>query len=345
VRSASPTGKRSWRRPLSAAVALAVIAVTYAVVLPAIADYGEVWESVSAMSRTEAAALASVTVVYLASFGPAWSAALPGLRHRQAVTVALAGTATANVAPAGAAVSVGISFTMLRGWGFERAPITLAIIVTGVWNQLVNVTLPVVALGLLTLGGERSGALQTLAPIAVLVLGGVVTTFALVLRSDAEAQRVGRAWDRVASAALRFVRRGPVAGSARTFTQFRHDSIGLLRDRWPMITLTTVGAALTAFLVLWVAVRAVGIDTADVTFSECFAAWALARLLGTVPITPGGLGIVDLGLAGALRGFGGPEAEVVAAVLVFRFLTYVPPILLGGVAALTWRRHHPPTDA
>ena len=72
---------------------------------------------------------------------------------------------------------------------------------------------------------------------------------------------------------------------------------------------------------------------------EAFAGWSLARLLGSIPITPGGLGVVELGMTTALTGFGGNNAGVVAAVLVYRFLTIVPTLALGGLAAATWRRH------
>ena len=43
----------------------------------------------------------------------------------------------------------------------------------------------------------------------------------------------------------------------------------------------------------------------------------------------------------ALIGFGGANAEVVAAVLVYRFLTLVPTLVLGLVLGATWRRHQP----
>ena len=52
-----------------------------------------------------------------------------------------------------------------------------------------------------------------------------------------------------------------------------------------------------------------------------------------------GLGVVELGLTGALIGFGGHDAEVVAAVLLYRAITYLPPIVLGALFGLTWRRH------
>ena len=75
---------------------------------------------------------------------------------------------------------------------------------------------------------------------------------------------------------------------------------------------------------------------------QAFAAWSLARLLGSIPITPGGIGVVELSLTGTLIGFGGNNAGVVAAVLVYRFLTMVPTLLLGLFAASAFKRHMPP---
>jgi uncharacterized membrane protein YbhN (UPF0104 family) len=56
---------------------------------------------------------------------------------------------------------------------------------------------------------------------------------------------------------------------------------------------------------------------------------------------PGGFGVVELGLTTALVGFGGNNGGVVAAVLVYRFLTVVPPLALGALFASTWRQHNP----
>jgi uncharacterized membrane protein YbhN (UPF0104 family) len=52
-----------------------------------------------------------------------------------------------------------------------------------------------------------------------------------------------------------------------------------------------------------------------------------------------GIAIVELSLTAALVGFGGDNAGVVAAVLVYRFLTIVPKIALGLLAAAAWRVH------
>jgi uncharacterized protein (TIRG00374 family) len=81
-----------------------------------------------------------------------------------------------------------------------------------------------------------------------------------------------------------------------------------------------------------------GVDSDQVTLTEAFAAWTFVRLLGSIPITPGGLGVVELGLTGALVGFGGPNDAVVAAVLLYRVLTIVPTLVLGLAAAVIWQR-------
>jgi uncharacterized protein (TIRG00374 family) len=108
-----------------------------------------------------------------------------------------------------------------------------------------------------------------------------------------------------------------------------------------VLTLASLVGSLSVFAVLLVALRALGVSSDEVSSEEAFAAWAFVRLIGTIPITPGGVGVIELGLTAALVGFGGDNAEVVAAVLVYRFLTVVPTILVGLLVAATWRRHTP----
>ena len=78
----------------------------------------------------------------LATYAPPWMAALPGLHFRQAFVVTQASTASTFVAPGGPAVGMALSFAMLRAWGFQLEPVSLAVAVTGVWNQLAHARLP-----------------------------------------------------------------------------------------------------------------------------------------------------------------------------------------------------------
>ena len=77
----------------------------------------------------------------------------------------------------------------------------------------------------------------------------------------------------------------------------------------------------------------VGVTHTEVTIVEAFAAWTLARILGAIPITPGGVGFVEPGLTAALVAFGASNAEAVAGTMIYRFLTVVPTVLVGLVAA------------
>jgi hypothetical protein len=84
----------------------------------------------------------------------------------------------------------------------------------------------------------------------------------------------------------------------------------------------------------------------EVTIVEAFAAWTLARILGAIPITPGGIGFVELGLTSVLVAFGASNAEAVAATLIYRFLTIVPTLVAGLIAAATWKLgRRPATEA
>ena len=58
-----------------------------------------------------------------------------------------------------------------------------------------------------------------------------------------------------------------------------------------------------------------------------------------IPFTPGGLGVVELALITGLSAAGGDRAEVAAAVLVFRALTYVLRIPIGLATYVFWRRN------
>jgi uncharacterized membrane protein YbhN (UPF0104 family) len=208
---------------------------------------------------------------------------------------------------------------------------------TGVWNQLANLVFPVVALFMLKADGGETALLGTAAFVGVVILGVVIALLSLVLYSDRLAYEVGDAVANVVSWGLARARRRPVGWGGPSFARFRGEAVDLLARRWHVLTLATLAGSLTVFLLLVLSLRAVGVPASEVDVVEAFAAWSLVRIIGAIPITPGGFGIVELGLTTALVAFGGTNAGVVAAVLIYRFLTVVPTLVLGGIAALTFR--------
>jgi putative heme transporter len=320
------------------AFALALVVGIFAFVLPRVADYGDVWDALSALSNRGVVALLVTATVNLATFGPPWMAALPDLSFLHALVMSQASTAAASVLPGGDAVGIAISYSMLRRWGFTVEQVTVGSAATTVWNVFANVIFAVAAAGFLATAGESHPLLTTLALFGAVAVGVAVVLFAVALNDDANARLVGglveRAWNGVA----RLLHRTPASGWDERLAGFRREAVGLLKRRWLALTAATLAGHLTVFLVLFVALRAVGVTAAQVSLAEAFAAWALIRIITTIPLTPGGLGVVELGLTGALVTFGGHQAKVVAAVLLYRVLTYVPPIAMGGVCLLVWRR-------
>lgn len=321
---------------------IAVVAATFAFVLPRIANYGAVWSVVKELSWLQIATLVGATLLNLVTFAPPWMVALPGLGFRRAFVLTQASTASTYLAPGGAAVGVGLAYAILRGWGFGGGSVGLATALTGIWNQLVLLSFPAVALALLTLKQEHNALLQSVAVIGLAVFVVAIAAFTGALATPKLAHFIGRETIRLVNWSLRIVRRGPVGWTADSFVRFRNQAVRLLRHRWIALTLTTLAGQLTVFVLFLVSLRVLGVSAGEVGAVEAFAAWSLTRLLGSLPITPGGLGVVEVGLTTALVGFGGENAEVVAAVLVYRFLNIVPTLVLGLIAGALWRRLTPP---
>jgi len=319
-------------------VGLVVVVGVFAFILPRIADYRAVWDTIQGLTWRQGLALLAAELLNLATFAPPLMAALPGIGYWRASVITQASTASTYIAPGGAAVGMGTAFAMLRGWGFQPGAVTLSVTLTGIWNQLFMLAAPAVALALLTFAGGSNTTLLVVAVIGLLIFAVAVAAFIAACVSNRLARWVGNTAAAWASRLLAMIRRAPVTWDGESLVRFRRQTVGLLGRRWLGLTLATIAGQLSVFVVMVVCLRVLGVDAGQVTFTEAFAAWSFVRLLGSIPITPGGLGVVELGLTGALVGFGGANDGVVAAVLLYRVLTIVPTLILGLAAGAVWHR-------
>jgi len=85
---------------------------------------------------------------------------------------------------------------------------------------------------------------------------------------------------------------------------------------------------------LWVFLRSFG---GSLSVDGLIVAFGLANVLAAIPITPGGLGLVEATYVPVLVGFGLPRATVVVGVLSYRIAQYWLPILFGGAMYLSLR--------
>ena len=333
---------RGWRNPrvkraLQVAVSVVLVGGIFWFVLGQFSDLSSVWDAMRTLTWLEIAVLVVLTVWNLVTYWIVVVLATPGLTMPQAAVLTQTTTAVSNALPAGGAIGVGLTYSMLSSWGFSKSRSTLSVLVTGIWNNFVKLGTPVVALAVLAFQGE-TGAGSSLAALAGLAgLVAAIVIFTLILRGEPFARQVGLVSQRIATRLRSVFRKGPATGWDLAVVKFRSRVLGLVRHRWVGLTAATVLSHLSLYAVLLASLRTMGVSEQEVGWAQVLAAFAFARLVTAIPLTPGGVGVVELALIGGITAAGGARAPVVAAVLVFRLLTYVLPIVLGGLCYLYWR--------
>ena len=88
---------------------------------------------------------------------------------------------------------------------------------------------------------------------------------------------------------------------------------------------------------LWVFLLAFGARPSPV---DVLVAYGLANILAVIPLTPSGLGVVELTIVAVLKGFGIPGDVAAAGVLTWRLVNFWLPIPFGGISYLSLRFGH-----
>jgi uncharacterized protein (TIRG00374 family) len=317
-------------------------------VLPRFADLGDVWASIRTMELWQIGSLAAIVILNILSYQLVMMAALPGLPLRHAFMAGQISTAVTNTMPAGSILGVGVTYGVLSSFGHTTADIARAAVLTGWWNALAKFGFPTAALLILALQGGINEGLLSAAAIGLALLAAAIGALVAFTVSDRLARAIGRLAERVVTRARGWFRKPPVSGWEEGFSRFRTQSARLLQARWHLLTIATTASHLSLFFVLWTALRHMGVGVDQITGPEAFGAWAVVQLATALPVTPGGLGVVEVGMAAAMVLAGGEEAPVVAAVLIYRALTYLLQVVLGAVSFAVWRaelRRRPPGSA
>ena len=330
---------RRGRRVVSTAASAVLVVAIFGFALPHFASYRSVWASVEMMTWLQ---VLLVVMAAAASLVAGWlviCSILPSVRLREAAVVNLGSTAAANTLPAGGALAMGISWTMLSGWGVSGAEYVLYTLVSGIWNVFARLGLPVAALMIMATVSRPQAGLLAGAVAGLVLLVIVAVGFSLLLRSESFALRADAAVQRALMVACRLARRAPPSSAAGSLQGFRERASGLLGARGWRITAATAVNSLALWLVLLASVRGVGLSQSQVPWQTSLAAFAFVRLLTVLPVTPGGAGITELGLVSILAAGADHKlaGQVTAAVLLYRAVTYLAPIPLGALACVAWR--------
>ncbi|HLH46487.1 MAG TPA: YbhN family protein [Acidimicrobiales bacterium] len=244
--------------------------------------------------------------------------------------VALAFNALQNSLPAGAAFAAAFVYRQYRRLGADE--------LVAAWTLVTQVVLSFASLSVLAVVGLFL-ALGTGSALDLLdvILGTAAVALLLVLAWWERAWLLDHSVHVVQF--VQRVTRHP-KGDAATLVADARGRIGAVapdRRTWLRAGLYAVGNWVFDLGCLTLAFLAVG---ADIPWHGLLLAYAAAQLAATLPFTPGGLGVVEGSLTVALVTFGGAEASAVAAVLIYRIISFWAELPVGWVAWLAVGRHH-----
>jgi uncharacterized protein (TIRG00374 family) len=253
------------------------------------------------------------------------------IRFRLAADVIMATFFVSHLTPFGSATGTLVNASTLESEGIAAATTGEAIALTSLTSTIALIVL--FGTGFAATAG-RHVSHQYLV-IAGVVIFGVAGTLAAVLTVGAHPAVAGRA-GRWAASVAKHVRPGidpekagqtadRLASLARTAltgrafaVSFGFASGDLLFD---LLSLDLVFLALRY----------------QPGFGPLAVAYGAANIASAIPLTPGGLGVIEVTLVAVTVGFGAPRATAVLAVLGYRIVNYWLPLIPGAIAYLRLR--------
>ena len=311
-----------------------------------------------ASHRSQISALAHINTAYLAlgvllelaalvAYTQLTHAVLPhgGPSRRRLFRINLSTLALSHVSPGGTAPGTALGYRLLTQSGVTGADAGFALGTQGIGSAVVlNALFWCSLVAFLATHGFRAPGvdghgstsasilLLVAAAVGVVLLGAFGGLFYLLTRGQERARRIIHA----VAAHIRFLDADRftslVERLARRFAVLMEDKPLLAR---------AVGWATANWLLdaasLWVFVAAFAHVISPV---DLLTAYGLANILAAIPITPGGLGVVEFVLVSMLAGSGLTDGQALSAVLAYRAVNFWLPIPFGGLAYASIELEH-----
>jgi uncharacterized protein (TIRG00374 family) len=251
------------------------------------------------------------------------------------ITSQLASNSFGRVVPGGVAAAGAMQYAMLVRGGVPAGAAASGMTASSLLVFGTLLALPLLALPAI-IGGVAVDPHLTRAAV-----GGAVL-FVLMVAAGAAAV----IWDRplilagrAAQAVVNRLRRDrvDVTDFPERLLRERQVVLAVLGRQWWQALLLAAGRWVLDYLTLIAALYAVG---AEPRASLVLLAFCAAQILGTMPLTPGGLGFVEAGLTGTLALAGVGAGAAVVATLAYRLVSFWLPIPAGAVAAVIHRRRY-----
>lgn len=310
-------------------------------------DAAEVVDAVRSLDDAEVIALLCGTVIMVWAESLLTASVVAGLPARRGALSWLGPNAVASLVPGPSDMPV--RYRMFISWGYDASTAGTGVAASGILNIGFKILFPVIAAVGFAVADVPLGRLASALITAFIIVGLFLAITIGVVTSESRTHAVGRFLERIWGWVVRlFRRRHSRVEVAEWLVIQRNQSIEALRGRW-LRAIASIGFVTVARVSLLVmCIRFVGVPESAVSWQGIFCVWAIERGLTIVPIMPGNAGVSEFALVGLLTTIAGSQYvnAITAGVLIFRLLTWLLLIPVGGVALALWRyglRHSGPS--
>ena len=330
-----------WRSIAKKSAVVVVAGVTIYLVFPSLAEVFSSFPKLTSLDPIWFTLAVGLEVAHFVTTIALQRIALSTKAWFSVSTSMMAGNSISLVVPGGAAVGAATQFRMLAASGQDTTTAVggltaFSLLQIGGLLALPIFVLPAILAGTPIANGLKYTALLGLVAFVLFAGFGLI-----VLTLDGPMRWAGRI---VQTARNRWRRKAePMTDLPDRLVRERNRIRDVLGHQWKAATLLSSGRLFLDYGCLLATIRATG---AKPNPSLVLVAYAVAKLLALIPITPGGLGIVEAGLSGLLILAGVSGGDAVVATLAYRIISYWLPILVGPFAYLAFRlRYGKPSDA
>ena len=251
------------------------------------------------------------------------------------ITSQLASNAFGRVVPGGVAAAGAMQYAMLARGGVPAAAAASGMTASSLLVFGILLAMPLLAVPAIVTGVAVDPRLARAAEAGAVIFVAMITLGVWCVVRDKPLELIGKATQAVRNRIMRG--REPLTDLPQKLLSERDTVVRVLGDRWWEALLFASGRWVLDYLTLLAALYAVG---AEPRASLVLLAFFAAQLLGTLPLTPGGLGFVEAGLTGTLALAGVGAGAAVVATLAYRLVSFWLPIPAGGVAAIIHKRKY-----
>jgi uncharacterized protein (TIRG00374 family) len=242
----------------------------------------------------------------------------------------IASTGVSHVVPGGAATSTAVSYRLLGRAEVPADELRFALGTQAIGSAvMLNLILWVALIVSIPVNGFHPIYAIAASVGAVLIAVFALAVISILRGRDALAARVARLAGHLPKVHADSVR-ALIVGLADQLRALAHDA-----DRLRIVILMASANWLLDAAALWVVLAAFGSAPDPVSL---LVAYGLANVMAAIPVSPGGLGVVEAILISSLIGFGTPSAVASVAIVAYRLVEFWLPIPVGAAAYLAVER-------